>query len=31
MVGRKILKKGRLDFVVFGDGGPAGIEVKNYR
>ena len=31
MIGRKILQKGRLDFVVFGDGGPAGIEAKNYR
>jgi len=31
VVGRRTLKKGRLDFVVFGDGGPAGIEVKNYR
>src|SRR5260370_10547567 len=29
VVGRRTLKKGRLDFVVFGAGGPAGIEVKH--
>jgi hypothetical protein len=31
MVGRRTLSRGRLDFVVFGNGGPAGIEAKNYR
>lgn len=30
-IGARIMTKGPLDFLIFGDGGPGGIEAKNYR